>query len=392
MSEFDDLINDAIGDFRSAEATIPAVTPGTAAVRATVRHRRTVRLTTLSVLGALLIAAPIAAFAADPHGNNPPPVPGDSVTPVPAESATPSPASPSAGTPASTPPDGVITPAQLGAVKVDFPAFLSGQCPTKGVKLATSDPKSQTKAWVEKVVHTDLDGDAALETAALVLCRSGEAPTSQVLAFDRDAAGNIVMLGVVVPENHRANIRDITARDGGGIIADISDFVACCGQSPDEERHQDREYGWDGTKFKQVAGPTVFGDPARVTDLQVTVTDVVLGPVTNGKRTGTAKVTVKNAGPNPSGRFYVNLQNCSFPCAGQNPVFEKMWVFGGYGSPHAPLAAGGQLSETITVTVDATFTEGTVEASVTAVGLNDMKSNDDTKPANNAVNFTIRAS
>ncbi|MET7400999.1 hypothetical protein ABZS66_46720 [Dactylosporangium sp. NPDC005572] len=391
MSEFDDLINDAIGDFRSTEATTPAITPGTAAVRATVRHRRTVRLTTLSVLGAVLIAAPIAAFAADPHGNNPPPVPGNSITPTPVESATPLPASPSA----EPPPDGVITAAQLGAVTVDFPPFLSRQCDTTAVKLAISAGKGeigQSTAWIEKVVHTDLDGDSALETAALVQCRSGETPRGQVLAFDRNADGAVVLLGVVVAEDSRYVVRDIAVRDGGGIVAEVSDFIACCGTEPGAERHQFREYGWEGGKFRQLAGPTAFGDPARVTDLQVTVTDVVLGPVVDGKRTGTAKVTVKNNGPHPSGRFRVGLGNCSFACAGPNPAFASSWVFGTYQAPHAPLPAGEQVSETVAITVDASFTEGSVEAAVSAVGMNDLKGIDDTKPENNAVIFKIRAS
>ncbi|MFF5235488.1 hypothetical protein [Dactylosporangium sp. NPDC000521] len=390
MSEFDDLINDALGDFRAAEATVPSVTPGTAAVRATVKHRRTVRLTTLSVLGALLIAAPIAAFASDPHGNNPPPTPADSVTPGPVDPVTP-PSSPSAGASASARPDGVITLEQLGAVKVDFPAFASGQCATKRVTLVTSRPKGETRAWVAKVVHTNLDDDSALETAALVLCQPGEAPASQVVAFDRDAAGNVVTLGQVVAEDSRANVRDISARTGGGIVADVSDSIACCGASPSSERHQQREYGWDGTKFRQLAGPSVFGDPGRATDLQVTVTDVVLGPVTDGKRTGTAKVTVKNNGPNPSGRFYVSLENCSFACSGGSAAIPA-WVFGTDQAPHAPLAAGDQLSMTITVTVDASFTEGTIEASVSAVGLNDMKGVNDPKVDNNRTTFRIRTS
>lgn len=389
MSEFDDLISGAVGDFRDAEAGIPAITPGADAVRATVKHRRTVRLTTLSVVGALLIAAPIAAFAADPHGNNPPPTPGESVTTVPV-GPSPSEAAPTSTAPA--PPDGTLTAAQIGAVKVTIPAFRGDWCPTKQIKLPASMPTSQAKAWVAKVVHTDLDGDPALETAALILCQRGETPSSEVVAFDRDAAGNVVVLGTIVADSQYFIVRDIKARDGGGIVAGVTDFIACCGSNPDDERHQQREYGWDGTKFRQLGGPASYGDPARITDLQVTVTEVVLGPVVDGKRTGTAKVTVKNNGPNPSGRFLVSLANCSFNCFGPDVPAVKQTAFGTYESPHAPLAAGQQLSETLTVTVDASFTTGTVRVTVQATGLKDKHEIEDTNPDNNETTLKIRTS
>ncbi|GAB3860406.1 hypothetical protein ACFPIJ_27760 [Dactylosporangium cerinum] len=393
MSEFDDLIHGALDDFRDAEAGIPAVTPGTAAVRATVKRRRAVRFTTLSVLGALLIVAPIAAFAADPHGNNPPPNPAGSVTSAPTPTPVGSdPAGPSTAPPTATPPDGVISVAQLRAVKVDFSAFQVGDCPTKAVTLLGSAPANGTKAWVTKVVHTNLDADPALETAALILCRLGETPESQVIAFDRDASGAIVTLGTVISEGPRANVRDITARDGGGVVADVSDTIACCGSSPDDERHQQREYGWDGTKFRQLAGPTAFGDPARVTDLRITVTAVTLGPVTDGRRTGTATVTVKNNGPKPSGRFRVNIKNCSFACNADPAVFDPS-LFGAGSVPHAPLPAGEQISMTMTITVvDPAFTGGTFDATVEAIGLNDRKGIDDLHPADNTATVRIRVS
>jgi len=394
MSEFDDLINNAVGDFRATEAAVAAAAPGAAAVRATVRHRRAVRITTLSVLGALVIAAPIAAFAADPHGNNPPPGPAGSVTPGPVESVTPGPVESkppaTAGTSASAPPNGVITLAQLGATTVEFPAFKSGHCATRGVTLATSRPAGETRAWVETVVHTNLDDDPALETAALVLCQPGEAPASQVVAFDRNRAGKVVTLGQVVAEHERVNVRDISARDGGGIVADVSDTVACCGKPSSEERHQRREYGWDGTRFRQLAGPTLYGDPARLTDLRLTITDVVLGPVVDGKRTGTAKVTVENNGPKPSGRFYVSVWDCSFDCFRTKAVPQS--VFGTAQAPHAPLVSGDQVSMTITVTVAASFTEGTVQAEVRAVELDSTKRIDDVKPEDNGTTFRVRTS
>ncbi|GAA3212747.1 hypothetical protein ACFO1B_14040 [Dactylosporangium siamense] len=391
MAEFDDLISGALDDFRDTEAGTAGFTPGAATVRATVKRRRTVRLTTMSVLGALLIAAPIAAFAADPHGNNPPPTPGESVTtaPVPVSPSTSAAPSTSPSVPVSAPPDGRLTAAAIGAVKVTIPAYFYDECATKQVKLPAKD-QLEKEPWIEKVVYTDLDGDQALETAALVYCRAGETPWTQVVGFDRDADGNIVVLGAVVAHSPYFVVADIRARTGGGIVADVQDIFPCCGVDPDDVRHQQREYGWDGTKVRQLAGPLWFGDPGRVTDLKLTVTDVVLGPVVDGKRTGTAKFTVKNNGSKPSGRFAVSL-NCLWAC-GAGPAPFGDWVFGTYEAPHAPIAAGQQVTETITVTVAADFTGGTARASLHVMGLNDTKSIDDPNPDDNTATMRIRTS
>ncbi|GIF68477.1 hypothetical protein Ais01nite_65120 [Asanoa ishikariensis] len=386
MSEFDDLINDALGDFRAAEADNPSLTPGAAAARATIKHRRTVRLATLSVLGALVIAVPIAAFAADPHGNNPPPAPADSLTPGPVESPTPT-ATPTPSRPSSpVTPDGVITLKQLGSTAVDIPAFSNELCPATHVRLATANPHSQGKAWIAKVVHTNLDDDPGRETAALLLCQIGEVPTSQVVAFDRDAAGKIRPIGQVVGEGYKLNIRDIRVRAQGGITADVSDMIACCDTPVSREQHQQRAYRWNGTKFTQLGGPTVFGDPDSVTDLKVSVSDVTLGPATDGKRSGTMTVTVKNNGPNSSGRFQVGFGDCTFKCAGQIPF----WAWGSYGTYQAPLAPGQSAKKTIKVSFDANTTGGEVGAWLVVIGVDNNKSISDLDPGNDTTRFRIR--
>ncbi|WP_426506341.1 hypothetical protein ACPPVO_50430 [Dactylosporangium sp. McL0621] len=78
--QFDHLLHDAFDDFAAAERTTAAQAPGTAAVRRTVAVRRRNRYAMLSVLGAVLVAIPVAAYAANPRGNNSPPLPGASVT------------------------------------------------------------------------------------------------------------------------------------------------------------------------------------------------------------------------------------------------------------------------------------------------------------------------
>jgi hypothetical protein len=99
--QFDNMLHDAFDDFAAAERSTAKQAPGAAAVRRTVAVQRRNRYTMLGVLGAVLIALPVAAYAANPRGNNSPPVPGASATlaqsPSATASATPS-DSPSAST------------------------------------------------------------------------------------------------------------------------------------------------------------------------------------------------------------------------------------------------------------------------------------------------------
>jgi hypothetical protein len=384
MSEFyDDLITDALEDFRTVEANTPGLLPGTAAVRATVKRRRAVRVTTLSVVGAILIAAPIAAFAASPHSNTPP-TPAGSGAATPVESASPSP-SPSSSQTTAAMPDGRITLEQLTSTDVDIPAF-GDACPASHVRLTTTAGATQAVV-VAKIIYTNLDDDPSLDTAALLLCEGvSQAPPSQVVAFDRDATGKIRTLGQVVGLGYKLNVRDITVRPQGGIIADVSDIVACCDTPVSREQHQNREYAWDGTKFAQVGGPTVYGDPRYVTDLQVVVTDVTLGPPAAGKRSGTATVTVKNNGPSPSGRFQVGFGNCTFSCASGIPF----WAWGTYGTYHAPLASGESTTTTINLNFDANTPGGNIQASLTVVGRDNDKEISDLNPTNNSYVFHVK--
>lgn len=71
MPDHDELIKDAFRGLVSAAG--PNVRPaGTAAVRTTVRHRRTMRALALGTLGVLVVAVPVTAYALTPHGGRSP--------------------------------------------------------------------------------------------------------------------------------------------------------------------------------------------------------------------------------------------------------------------------------------------------------------------------------
>jgi hypothetical protein len=389
---YDDLINNALSEFHTAEASAPGLVPGPATVRATVKRRRTIRYAMLGVLGAILVILPITAFAANPRGNNSPPLPGDSPSIVESTSPTPSETPPASANQAPPASDGRISLDQLTSSKLDLPPFETyGVCPTRRVKLVkTEDPSvSRPRPWVVgKLVYTNLDDDPALETAALVLCRTGETQDSEVVAFDLDASGKIRTLGAVVVQGDMLNIRDIRVRAAGGITADVSDIIACCGAAKSREQHQTREYAWNGTTFAQVGGPTLWGDPRYITDLQVTATDVTLGPRVNGQRTGKVTVTVKNNGPNPSGRFQVWFVDCSFSCDGSFPPVA--WGTG-YGDYHAPLAAGRSVTATLEFSFSSDTPGGDITAQLKIVSRTDERAMSDPDPTNNQPKFHVKA-
>jgi hypothetical protein len=197
-------------------------------------------------------------------------------------------------------------------------------CPTGQLKFSHgvypqgSDPTGLYVLKIVKVVHANLDGDSAVETAVLLSCRPAEASIYQVLAFDRDSAGKIVNLGLVVQSvPGAANILDIVpvqqpAGPPNGVRVNLGTRAPCCGTPPQLIQTQWRVYGWDGHGIGQVGGRTAFPPNPYVTDLAVTVGDLVFGPAQNGTRYGELTVTVRDKGPFASDHQTINV---SFPAA-----------------------------------------------------------------------------
>jgi hypothetical protein len=176
----------------------------------------------------------------------------------------------------------------LRAGKITVPPWTG---PTKEIaqqcasgRLILSEPTYDTFVTeLATVVFANLDGDPAVETAALIRCRYGEASEKMVVAFDRDRTGAIVMLGKLV-EGH---IWTVKPASGGGVTVDISDTQSCCSMSADNEFHQTRTYAWTGTAYRQTAGPTSWAGKPYVTDLVITGSPIVFGPAKDGRRMGT---------------------------------------------------------------------------------------------------------
>ncbi len=354
MHDFnDDLISDAFAGFSAAAA--PSVrAAGTGAVRHTIKRRRTRNTIALSVVGALLLAVPVAAYASMDRGNQGPP----QVATSPEVTFSPSPSPSPSARPSLTPggPDGRFTPAQLTSAKVDVPAWADRNeqhCASGRVRLLSKAEYQDShdvpgKVGLFAVVHTNLDGDAALETAALTSCQAGEVRRSRVLAFDRDENGRTVMKGIVAT----GHIWTIAANPQGGVDADVSDFQVCCSTPKAMELHQIRTYGWNGAAIAQLGGPTEFAPHDGLIDLAVSVKGVTwaetrqitVAGATRPYRTATVVLKVVNKGPVTSGEWVVLVGDSD-----QNEPLS------GIGQARPVLAAGATVEVTVTFQVDETM-------------------------------------
>jgi hypothetical protein len=214
---------------------------------------------------------------------------------------------------APTRPDGRISAGQLGNATITIPAWkvAADVCPSGDLTFVDGRYPKGTGTdgtFIQKIVYANLDGDAAIETAALVQCQYGQGQRGQVLAFDRDAAGKIVNLGLVVQSVPRAaSILDLTVAPAGGIQVKIGNYKPCCMEPREYVRTQWRQYGWDGHGISQLGGPTAFAPIPNITDLSLTASDLVFGPTQAGKRHAVLTLTVRNNGNVTSNRQRITL-------------------------------------------------------------------------------------
>jgi hypothetical protein len=279
--------------------------------------------------------------------------------------------------------DGRIDATTLRSATVTVPGWsgptpeIASQCRSGRIVLATPDA-DMLDTQLDSVVYADLDADPALETAALIRCQYGEAHESMVVAFDRDATGEIVTIGKVT----EGVVWSFTAAAPGGVAVDISDMMACCSMSKDNEYHQKRTYAWGGSGFRQTAGPTSFAGKPYVTDLVLTTSALSFGPVQNGKRTGTITVKVRNAGPVASGRFDVSMELTNATTSSRYLHFSEEGD-DCLRSCHEPLAAGATATLKFTVSAAADVRAGSLKLFVHAYGVKHPGSVDDPEFANN---------
>lgn len=172
---------------------------------------------------------------------------------------------------------------------VEFTGGESGTLPGTSIRLYLPD---------SQVGYGDVDHDGAQETVVNV-ASGNEGRSWQVLALDRDVRGKVVTIGRVTATTGRVQvIRDDIRVDGAGAVrVKVGDFQVSAGEDPALTQWQTRVYALRSDGFAQVGGATSFPDNARVTELAVTASDVILGPPVRGTRHGTLRVVVAVTGP-----------------------------------------------------------------------------------------------
>ncbi|MBO0868652.1 MAG: hypothetical protein J2P15_08825 [Micromonosporaceae bacterium] len=278
------------------QLTAGRTSPMVRTVRATTARPRTL-VTGSLVLGMMLIAGAATGCAVDTGQGRSSQVPA-----TPTRSA--------GGSPA---PDGRIDRTTLLNTRLRLPPWpqrtgTHATCGTSNVKL-TDEPHDVGVVELSGLAYGDADGDGAQESVAIVGCRMGESAVQQVVVFDRDAAGRIVPLGQVVAAGADIDwITDVAASAPGSVRVQVGDIQPCCDVKPENVQKQWRTYGWDGTGFHQIAGPTKFGVNPLRSDLGLAVGDVTFGPAAGDRwRHGTIAVTIHNGGPGRADQMTVNL-------------------------------------------------------------------------------------
>ncbi|MEU8155245.1 hypothetical protein AB0B94_16410 [Micromonospora sp. NPDC048986] len=296
---------------RYRRSALPEVeAPGPAAVRRTVRGRSRRRLAATATTALALFGGSAVGYAAMSGNEHRPgpvePTPSVSVSPTPPPSSTPSPAATSAS-PTTAVPDGRFSRAQLLGVPVTVPAWRAGRgCPTSQTRL-TADAREGAN-WLLALDHGDIDGDGAVETVALVQCVLGTRGPMQVVAFDRDKEGKVTTVGRVVATtiDKPQWLFALDVVGDGTVRVQVGDIAPGGGWPAEWSQRQWRGYRWKGDAFAQVSGPTSFGTNKHDVNLVVTSTDLTLTTASDGSRTGTVTVRIRNAATGPAA--YVALR------------------------------------------------------------------------------------
>jgi hypothetical protein len=308
----DDLLHEAFANYAAAAHVVPL---GADAVRTTVRRRRLGRAMLAGAVVAAVLVGSASAMALTVRRSPAPPTatapPSPSVGPTPSVEVSPTPSSVAARAPVTDVEvrDATLTVTPLvpncPAARVDFQA---------GVAPPGSVP-DQVGVWrIHKTVPANLDGDPADEIAVLIDCRIGKGEGFEVVAVERDAAGQISTLGTVVvtEDGEFEEILDLERAEPAGVRVKVGNLHRCCVDVPERLQQQWRVYGWDGGRYAQIAGPSTFPPNPRLADLTVTVKPLVFGPVVydeshDGWRYGRLSVTIRNNGPFPSPAQLISL-------------------------------------------------------------------------------------
>jgi hypothetical protein len=300
MSDFDldALLAGAVSDYRDETSSL--INPeGTGAAIAMAKHRRKVHAMAMSALAAVLIVAPVAAYAAVDHNRHGPPVlPAGSASPSPSAVASVEPSTPPpspASTPSSTDSSGANSVTAFKNATLDLPGWASPSCPHGRTRF--HDGKAGDFTTINAVNVGDVTGDGSPDVVAMIGCRPGEGAENQVIVFHVSGDGTISTTGVVVQPAPNAKAFDDQIQNvadmhisGATITVHVGDYETTYTDNNARGIYQDRIYGWNGHEFAQTGGPTSFSAASSV-HLSISKAQVQFGTAKNGTRKGTVTVT-----------------------------------------------------------------------------------------------------
>lgn len=368
-------------------------------------HRRRWQIALIAVLGILVLVLPIGVYLLVRGGGEQSAAPGGgpSASPSTSAPATTSPAPSRSGTP-----NGRISLETLGNSTLNIPSwpadnvrgpsgrlrFHNGtyQIPQPAQPAAQQRPPIGSELVVLSVTYGDVDRDGSDETVAEIGCII-EGGSQQLVAFDRNASGQIVTMGQVVATTGEIRVirTDGTHVGTDGVVtARVGDYLSCCGDETPQV-WQNRGYGWSGGRFHQMSGPTRMAANPQVTETSVSAGTLVLGPAVDGYRYGTLTVTVKHGWGTRPGSILIHF----YPSTGLEragtawpPISTPAHSTGYMATVTAP-PARGTATYTFAFRRPAAISGGTLDLEVggstaTVAGLSEAN------PWNNGATVTIR--
>jgi hypothetical protein len=299
MSDFDldNLLAGAVADYH--DHTLPQIKPaGTAAARATATHRKRVHAAAMSLAALVVVAVPIAGYAATQHNHNGPPTGvGASSTASPEATPSATPSAPASPTHTRAP----VTQQDLANATLDLPSWGEERsfCPHGRVTLHNGDiawtwPAGYQggMANLRKAATVDVDGDGSADAVGVFFCGISDPGSELAVAFRRAADGSITTMGTVGADVDQ--ITDVRAGANSTVDLRVSDLNGSDDVAHIQQVVQWRTYRWTGTGFAQTAGPTAF--TVSRPEVTATISDLTFDPAAGGKRVGTLTVSVHNGG------------------------------------------------------------------------------------------------
>ncbi|GAB4057835.1 hypothetical protein GCM10028775_62680 [Catellatospora paridis] len=185
------------------------------------------------------------------------------------------------------------------SVTIEVPPWAGARgalCPSGQVRLDADGTAAggSLPVWVDSYTEADVDGDGDGDLVAILRCGEGpESPGTEVIAFRRVNGRPVTMGRIVGTRDGFGGIHQVAWTDVG-VEVELSEHYADGGKQT--VPFQTRTYRFDGTKVRQVAGPTTFETKPRYANLRVDATDLTLRRTADGSYSGHLTVTVANRG------------------------------------------------------------------------------------------------